>query len=176
MRFSSTDIQAMKRDIRPRPPDGVSLETPKRPERSIDFRYRPNRGAPVFRKCGPLRPPRLNDRRFSHPALIGRPSAGGDDRDHVFRDGDFPVPAISQRDATQIGEVDAVIEITVGAEPPGGGDVEDMQGDEVSGAAAVIGGKGDKKTVLGRTDISIGRLLVGIRPYLLLDDPVAVFW
>src|ERR1700690_2521791 len=100
-----------------------------------------------------LGPPRFDDHRFPRPALIGRPCAGGDDRDHVFRDGNLPVPAIPQRDATQIGEVDAVIEITAGAKPPGGGDVEDMQGDEVSRAAAAIGSKGDKKTVLGRSYI-----------------------
>src|ERR1035438_2658438 len=91
-----------------------------------------------------LGPPRLDRHRLALAAVVGRAFARGDDADGVFLDSNFAVPAVAERDAANVGEVDAVVDLAVEVEGAGSGDVEDVQGDEIARTAPAVGGNDDE--------------------------------
>jgi hypothetical protein len=78
--------------------------------------------------------------------------------DGIFRDAHLAAPAVAERDATDIRQIDALVRLAVVVETPRRGEIENMQRDEVAGAAAAIGGDDNEKAVVSRADIEVAGL------------------
>src|SRR5580704_16923172 len=112
------------------------------------------------------------DRRRRAFASVARSIAFGCDVDRIFRNADLAAPAVAERDAADIGEIDALIRLAVVVKAQRRGKIENVQRDEVAGTAAAPVGDDDEEAIVGRADIEVAGFFAGCAGFLLIIGAV----